>query len=261
MRWITFFCLFFFSCSQVSDTNITNSSPVSDEKFEIKPAQQKDENSWRYFLQNLPIMEGQILDYRGMPVPNQQKHSAIINYDTGTKDLQQCADAIMRLRAEYLFQQKRYNEIGFHFVNGTFYTWDQYCDGIKVVPAGNGVKLINGSPSPHTHVSLRKYLDVVYNYASTISLAKELNKVSDFTIGTIVVYPGSPGHCFIIIDEATDDDGRKVYKLAEGYTPAQSIYVLANLTEPGISPWYHLNTGTIHTSSYNFTNYVLRSFE
>jgi hypothetical protein len=77
----------------------------------------------------------------------------------------------------------------------------------------------------------------------------------------VVIYPGSPGHCFIIIDEAKDKNGESVFKLAEGYSPAQSIYILSNLVEPEISPWYHLHKGTITTSSCRFINYELRSFE
>ena len=141
------------------------------------------------------------------------------------------------------------------------YTWDQYCEGIKVVPSGNDIKFIKTSPSPYSHESLRKYLDVVYNYASTISLAKELKRANEFAAGTIVIYPGSPSHCFIIIDQATDSNGKKVFKLAEGYFPAQSIYVLSNLIEPDISPWYHLQKSIITTSSYKFIDYELESFE
>ena len=261
MRLIILGCLGLFSCNQVSDAHITNNNALTTEKQKIVSINQEDEKSWIYFLQHLPVIHGPILDYKGTPVPYQQKHVAIINYDVGTKDLQQCADALMRLRAEYLFEQHRYHEIGFHFVNGFLYKWDQYCKGIKVAPAGNTIKLIKAAPSPYNHESLRRYLDIVYNYASTISLAKELKKANDFEPGTVVIYPGSPGHCFIIIDEAKDKDGEKVFKLAEGYSPAQSIYILSNLVEPEISPWYHLHKGTITTSSCRFINYELRSFE
>ena len=267
MRFIILFSVFLFSCGQLSDTSITNNKHATAKQpylaagRQIVSAKQPDEKSWLYFLQHLPIIDGPVLDYTGNPVAYQQKHTAIINYDVGTKDLQQCADALMRLRAEYLFQQQRYHEIGFHFVNGNLYKWDQYCDGIKVVPAGNDIRLVKASQSPYTHESLRKYLDVVYNYASTISLAKELKKTNEFAAGTVIIHPGSPGHCFIIIDEATDSNGEKVFKLAEGYSPAQSIYVLSNLIELEINPWYHLHTGTINTSSFRFVDYELKSFE
>lgn len=261
MRFIILYSVCLFSCGRFADTSITNIKLVTAEKQKIVSAKQPDEKSWLYFLQHLPIVDGPVLDYMGHPVAYQQKHTAIINYDVGTKDLQQCADALMRLRAEYLFQQQRYHEIEFHFVNGLLYKWDQYCEGIKVAPKGSDIKLIKGSPSAYTHESLRKYLDVVYNYASTISLAKELIKANDFAAGTIIIHPGSPGHCFIIFDEAIDADGEKVFKLAEGYSPAQSIYVLSNLVEPEINPWYHLHAGIITTSSCKFTDYELRSFE
>jgi hypothetical protein len=175
--------------------------------------------------------------------------------------LQQCADALMRLRAEYLFGQKRYDEIGFHFVSGHYYSWNDYCKGLRPKPSGNTIKFFQSAASEKNHASLRRYLDIVYMYASTISLAKELKPTNEFEIGTVVVYAGSPGHCFIIIDETINDRGEKLFKLAEGYTPAQSIYVLRNLEENGITPWHKLKKGPIETASYRFTSYKLGKFE
>jgi hypothetical protein len=220
-----------------------------------------DGNSWPYFLQHLPVKDGPILDYTGKPVPYQQKHTVIVQYDVGNKDLQQCADALMRLRAEYLFQQKRYSEIGFHFVSGQYYSWDDYCNGMRPLPKGSKVQFITATAlSDKTHETLRKYLDIVYNYASTISLAKELKKVNGFSVGTVIIHPGSPGHCCIIVDEATDESGEKVFKIVEGYSPAQTIYVLRNIWENGVSPWYRLGKGEIITASFEFKDYNLGTF-
>jgi len=209
----------------------------------------------------MTVNTGPILDYRGKPVPDQSKHSGIIPYDVGRADLQQCADALMRLRAEYLFSQQRYDAIGFHFVGGQYYAWKDYCKGLRPVAKGNGIRWAQGAEQPKDHASLRAYLDLVYTYASTISLARELKPAGGFAIGTVIIHAGSPGHCFIIIDERTDAAGRRQYRLAEGYTPAQSIYVLRNPSGAANDPWCTLTAGTIRTASYVFYKYELKKFE
>lgn len=258
--FLPFSFLLALSCTDFSNTNSiqSTSSPIQ----QIQSAGKKYPiNSWQYFLQHLPLVDSPIRDYKGKLIADQKKHIAIIPYDVGKADLQQCADALIRLRAEYLFQQKRYNDIGFHFVSGQYYTWNEYCNGLHVVAKGNNVTFIRSSTSEKTHESLRNYLDIVYAYSSTISLAKELKFANNFEVGTIVIHPGSPGHCFIIIDEAVNEKGEKLYKLAEGYTPAQSIYILRNLNEAAMTPWYVLKNGVIETASYRFTDYKLGKFE
>lgn len=218
-------------------------------------------DSWQYFLQHLPLKIAPILDYTGTPVLDQGKHVAIINYDVGNSDLQQCADALMRLRAEYLFAQHRYDEIGFHFCNGEYYAWKMYCDGSRPILNGNKMHWLSAHPCELTHESLRRYLNVVYAYANTISLAKELTPADKFEVGTVIITAGSPGHACIIIDEVSTSNGGKLYKLAEGYMPAQSIYVLSNTIDRSIDPWYRLQSGVISTSSYQFVHYQLGKFE
>ena len=220
-----------------------------------------EKETWPHFLSHLPIKNLPILNYKGQPVRDQDKHIGIIPFDVGTTDLQQCADALMRLRAEYLFAQQRFSEIGFHFVSGQYYSWDMYCKGLRPYVHGNGVRFKNSGTSNRSHESLRAYLDLVYTYASTISLARELKPASGFEVGTIVIHPGAPGHCFIIIDASVDEEGQKIFKLAEGYTPAQSIYVLRNPAKPGLDPWYRLNRKAIETASYYFSDFLLKKFE
>jgi hypothetical protein len=237
------------------------SSPQLSAPLSLKSKEIKDKNSWLYFLQHLPEKEGPVLDYKGNPVSYQQKHTSIVDYDIGNRDLQQCADALMRLRAEYLFSQQRFAEIHFHFTSGHDYSFPDYCQGKRPVPDGNTIRFISVSPVAVSHQSLRRYLDIVYTYAGTISLSRELRNTDRFTIGTVVITPGSPGHCFIIVDEAITASGDTVYKLVEGYSPAQSIYILQNLEEPQLGYWHRLWKGPIQTATYTFENYQLKKIE
>jgi hypothetical protein len=216
---------------------------------------------WEYFLQHLPITEGIILNYKGNPIANQSKQAGIVAFDVGKRDLQQCADALMRLRAEYLFAQERYPAIGFHFTDGQYYSFEDYCNGKRPVARGNTVKFITSTEVPISHKALRDYLDIVYTWAGTISLYNHLKPAKDFGVGVIIITPGSPGHCCIIVDEKVSPKGERLFKLVEGYTPAQTMYVVSNPIDPSMSPWYALRKGTITTASYQFDNYALRKFE
>lgn len=220
-------------------------------------------DSWPYFLQHLPTEDKPIVDYRGRAISDQEKHVAILTYDVGHTDLQQCADALMRLRAEYLFSRQKFSQIGFHFNSGDYYSWTDYRRGIRPVVTGNRIKFVRASlPSDSTHASLRAYLDIIFAYANTVSLCKELKNADRLETGTIVIFPGHPGHCMIIADAALADKSDTVYKLVEGYMPAQSIYVLSNPYEPELNPWYHLKQrGDISTASCTFRSYFLRKFE
>ena len=55
--------------------------------------------------------------------PNKTAQYAVIDLPTGNKDLQQCADVVMKLRAEYLFNSEKYNAIAFMDYSGKWYKW------------------------------------------------------------------------------------------------------------------------------------------
>jgi hypothetical protein len=219
-------------------------------------------DSWPYFLQHLPTEDKPILDFRGNLVQNQEKHFAILAYDVGSTDLQQCADALIRLRSEYLFSRKKYAQIGFYFNSGLHYYWIDYLKGMRpVFRNGQQVLAKTNSTTEPTHACLRKWLDIVYTYANTVSLCKELKTAGGLQTGTVIIFPGHPGHCCMIVDEALTDKQDTLYKIAEGYMPAQSIYILSNPYEPEWNPWYHLGKTDINTASCNFRSYYLKKFE
>ena len=62
------------------------------------------DSSFAAWLRGLPIKPGKpkVRLYNGETKGNQDAHHAVLDIDTGERDLQQCADALMRLRAEFL---------------------------------------------------------------------------------------------------------------------------------------------------------------
>jgi hypothetical protein len=227
----------------------------------------EEESSFGQFLQEIEVLEAgsDILDFRGSPISNQSEHVAILNYDIGTRDLQQCADAVIRLRAEYLFKEKKYDDIKFHFTSGDIFTWNDYVKGIRPVVSGNQVSFQNIGAPNDGYDGFRKYLDIVFTYAGTISLHRETAPVdnnSKIKAGDIIIKPGSPGHAIIIVGVAKNNQGEKVFLLAEGYTPAQSIHVIKNTNNPDLSPWYKLeiNAPSTSTARYTFSPTNIRSF-
>ena len=224
-------------------------------------------DSFGFFLENLKLKKygSPILKYDGTEIATQDLHAAIFDIDTGTKDLQQCADAVIRLRAEYLFKTKKFDEIKFHFTSGDLMKWNDYKNGTRAFVNGNFVQFRKTENFDDSYANFRKYLDLIFNYAGTISLYKETQPIlrnEDLKTGDFIITPGSPGHIVFISGVAKNKAGKKLYLLSEGYTPAQSIHLLKNPFDPKISPWYELevNSRFARTARYLFEPGNFRSF-
>ncbi|MBL1219543.1 hypothetical protein JET18_01770 [Chryseobacterium sp. L7] len=224
-------------------------------------------DSFEYFIENFKLKPygSQILKYDGTPIAAQDLHEAVFDIDTGTKDLQQCADAAIRLRAEYLFAAKRFDEIKFHFTSGDLVSWNDYKKGIRAFVKGNSVSFRKTADFDDSYRSFRNYLDLIFNYAGTISLNKETKpvaKTSDLKTGDILITPGSPGHIVFISGVCKNKAGDKLFLLSQGFTPAQSIHTLSNPFDKKISPWYGLdvNAAETKTARYFFKPTNFRSF-
>jgi hypothetical protein len=234
------------------------SPPKDYEWIEEKPS------SFGYFIENFKLKPygSQILKYDGTPIATQHLHEAVFDIDTGTQDLQQCADAVIRLRAEYLFKAKRFDEIKFHFTSGDLVSWNDYKNGIRAFVNGNSVSFKKIVEFDDSYKNFRNYLDLIFNYAGTISLNKEMKPVadnSDLKTGDILITPGSPGHVVFIAGTCQNKEGKKLYLLGEGFTPAQSIHLLSNPFDRNISPWYNLDVDNSETKTaryiFNPTNF------
>ena len=197
-------------------------------------------NSFPEWLREIRIKkDSRVFLYNGELKKNQHAQFAVLDIPVGKKDLQQCADAVMRLRAKYLFDNNQFKDISFEDNNGKKYSYSS-------VNAG----------------SFEKYLEKVFAYCGTLSLERQMHQVNNFEAmqpGDVLIQGGSPGHAVIVVDMAVHASGKKVYLLAQSYMPAQDIHILKNPGNPGYNPWYELNANSlIFTPEWTFTQLHLR---
>ena len=139
-----------------------------------------DEDSFGAFLrlQRLKPYGEKVLYYNGKKKSAEGVYDSVFDVEIGDRDLHQCADAIMLLRAEYLYSQSRYDEISFNFVSGFTAEYSKWMEGYRIRVEGNDVSYYKATDPSDTYQSFRKYMDIVFAYASTLSMEKELVSVS-----------------------------------------------------------------------------------
>lgn len=202
--------------------------------------------SFGEYLQNLPLKPNGTVarHFDGTVKYNSSAYCAVVDLPLKGNQNHQCADAVMRLRAEYLFSQKRYSEIEFLYVSGKKSNYLSYLGG-KTPTADN----------------LWSYMCGVFCYANTYSLNKQLTSknTSDLQIGDVFIVGGFPGHVVIVVDKCVNKEGNVKFMLAQSYMPAQDIHVLVG--DDGISPWYDLNFGeNLYSAEYTFSKNDLKTF-
>ena len=223
-------------------------------------------NSFANYLQNFPLKphNSKVHLFNGELKYIQNIHSAVFDIDVGNRDLQQCADAIMRLRSEFLYEQKQFDKISFNFTNGFKADYATWRSGFRIKVGRKKVSWLKTSTSTNSYETFRHYLMMVFNYAGTLSLEKELNNVAieQLQIGDIFIQGGSPGHAIIVVDVAKNKKGEKVFLLAQSYMPAQDIHILKNLNNSGMGPWYSTtNLESLNTPEWTFTKNDLKRFD
>lgn len=211
-----------------------------------------DSNSFGSFLQELPLKKdgSPVILYNGQLKSNQKAHLAVVDLPIGKKDLHQCADAVMRVRADYLFSQGKYTDISFRLASGKTLSYSAWLGGKK----------------PNT-ANLWSYLEEVFNLANTTSLNQQLKSkpLASLAIGDVFITAPPPGmkygHAIIVVNKCTNKEGKVKFMLAQSYMPAQELQILDNPSNPGC-PWYDLDFGTnLNTPEWGFTSTQLKSFE
>ena len=197
-------------------------------------------DSFAAWLRGLPLKPpgSPVRLYDGRLKGRQDVHAAVVDIDVGKRDLQQCADAVMRLRSEYLWASGHADDIAFHFTSGDLASWSRWRAGWRPVVAGSKVTWTKRAASDASRDTYHGYLDIVFNYAGTASLEKELRRDTRVDPGDVFFRGGFPGHAVIVLDVAVAPDGQRAFLLGQSYMPAQEIHVLKNPRDPAMSPWY-----------------------
>lgn len=224
-------------------------------------------NEFGSYLQNQPLKPHgtKVRLYNGELKYNQNAHAAVLDVSVGKRDLQQCADAVMRLRADFLFGQKRFSDIHFNFVSGFNAEYARWRKGERIKVSGNKCNwTASNGPTP-SEGAYQKYLDIVYMYAGTASLVHELKpkENEDIEAGDVLIKGGSPGHAVIVVDKAVHPTtGEILVLLAQSYMPAQDIHVLVNPEYSDGNPWYSVSDfgEVITTAEYPFYAGALRTW-
>ena len=202
-------------------------------------------SSFAYYLRTLPLKEhgSEVRHYDGSIKRNHGQYLAVVDLPIGNKDLHQCADAVMRLRADYLWNQQQYDKIHFNFTNGFKVDYLRWMNGDRISVDGNQVSWIKRTSKSNSADTFWKYLEIIFSYAGTLSLSKEMINipVAEMQIGDVFIQGGSPGHAVIVVDMSVHQNtGDKYFLLAQSYMPAQEIQILNNPQTPD-NPWYPLN--------------------
>lgn len=199
-------------------------------------------SAWEEFLRNQPLLPhgSPVLLHDGTEKWNQDAHVAVLSIDVGKRNLQQCADAALRLRCEFLFSAGQVDRINYHLTNGDPFPYAKYRDGYRLKVDGNRTSLVKTAGRDDSREAFRKYCDVLFSYAGTISVERESEPVpkEEMRIGDIFIKGGSPGHCVIVMDMCESAGGDRLFLLGQSYMPAQQIHILKNTASD--SPWYSL---------------------
>ncbi len=221
--------------------------------------------SFAAWLRGLPLHPGRppVHLFDGRLKGNQAAHHAVVRLDVGARDLQQCADAVMRLRAEFLRDRGCDEDVAFRFTSGDRAAWTDWRRGLRPRIAGNRVTWRAAAAADGSYASFRRYLETVFTYAGSASLAGELTRVDDparLAAGDVFIQGGFPGHAVLVADVVEDGRGRRAFLLLQSYMPAQEVHVLRNPADPA-SPWYLARSrGALETPEWRFRFEDLKRF-
>lgn len=206
------------------------------------PAERGSFGAW---LQGLPVLPdtSTVHDFTGQPIF--AASAAVIELDLIGADLQQCADSIFRLYAEFRWATGTTEALQFHFTSGDITAWKDWQRGERHIVFGDLVLPVPWFSPGRSRGAFRSWLALVFRYAGTRSMALDSSPVpptAPLEAGDFFVLPGSPGHTVLILDVIEDaTSGERRALVGQGYTPAQEFHVISTKEELALDGvWFRL---------------------
>lgn len=193
-----------------------------------------EKGSFGAWLAGLPLLPGEQAVHRFDGVElvkaGDPRVAAVADLDVGARDLQQCADSILRLHAEWLWSLGRADELAPKLTDGTVAPWKRWRQGERLVLQGKRVVWQPRAKADGSRAAFRAWLDAVFTWAGTLSLTASLPmpKPAELHAGDLFVAadPKAYGHAVLLLEVAAHPDGRRVARVGQGFLPAQQFHVL-----------------------------------
>lgn len=219
--------------------------------------------SFGAWLRHLPLLAKgtPVRLYNGRLKWRQDVHLAVVDLDVGRRNLQQCADAIMRLRAEWLLAAGLGAGIGFNSSSGGRFSWLRWRAGYRPRLVKKRWRWRRTAKPNRSRRAFKRFMTLVFAYAGTASLARELKRVSQAAVvpGVLLIQGGYPGHAVLVLDTAIDSKGRKLMLVGQSFMPAQQFHVLkGRMGSP--RAWTPVAKGRIVTPEWSFTDRDFKRF-
>jgi hypothetical protein len=169
--------------------------------------------------------------------------AAVVAIDIGNVDLQQSADVLIRLHAEWLWSLGKKDAISYPGGPKLLMPLSRWEKGQRVIAQGANVFwAVQAKPVDADYGEFRKYLDVVFNWANSASLSRRTEVVPPEALmpGDFFLHTKPPGHVAIVLDIAEKPSGERLAMLGQALSPTESVHVI----RPGrATAWFSLRPG------------------
>ena len=195
------------------------------------------------WLRTVPVLSrNEVYSYKGKIL--HRRADGIIPLSVGNRDVQQCADSILRIYSEFLWYTEQSSKWGIHFTSGDLSTWKNWSEGERF-RIGKKVERYMTDTKDDSYEQYQKWLKHSFLYAGTLSLHKDAIKVpleDNIQPGDFFLTGGSPGHVVMILDIAQREGSPPIGIVAQGFMPAQEFHIIRGSGKHVVDNWFALPT-------------------